>query len=53
MRPGEQVEQRRLAGPVGTDQGRDLSPLHLDVVDVDGDEPAELTAHGVGDEDRV
>ncbi len=50
---GEQVEERRLAGAVRSDQGGDLVALDLDVVDVDGDETAELPAHRVGDEDRV
>ena len=53
VEPGEQVEQRCLAGAVGSDQGGDLAALHLDVVDVDGDEPTELTPHRVGDEDRI
>ena len=50
---GEQVEQRRLAGAVGSDQRRDLAPLDLDVIDVDRHQPAEPAPHAVGDEDRV
>ncbi len=50
---GQQVEERRLAGSVRPDQGGDLAALDLDVIDVDGDEAAELPAHRVGDEDRV
>ena len=50
---GQQVEERRLAGAVRPDQGGDLVALDLDVVDVDGDEPAERSAHRVDDEDRI
>ena len=53
VEPGEQVEERRLAGAVGADQRGDLVALDLDVVDVDGGEAAEAAPHAVGDEDRV
>ena len=42
VEPGQQVEERRLAGAVGADQGRDRSALDLDVVDVDGGDAAEV-----------
>ena len=51
---GEQVEERRLAGAVGSDQRRDRAPLHLEVVD--GRRPGCRRTCGVtlvGDEDRV
>ena len=50
---GQQVEERRLAGAVRADQGRDEAPRDLDVIDVDGDEAAVLAVHAVGDEDRI
>ena len=50
---GEQVEQRRLAGAVRTDQGGDGAPLDLEVVDVDRDEAAEPAGDAVGHEDRI
>ena len=50
---GEQVEQRRLARAVRADERGDRTPLDLEVLDVDGDQTAELPADLVGDEDRV
>ena len=50
---GEQVEERRLAGAVGPDQRGDRAALHLEVVDVDGDEAAEAARDPVDHEDRV
>ena len=44
VEPGEQVEQRGLAGAVGADQGGDRAALHLQAVDVDGTDAAERAA---------
>ena len=41
---GDQVEEGRLAGAVGADQGGDRAALHLEVLDVDGDDATERTA---------
>src|SRR4051794_20064205 len=53
VEPGEEVEQRRLAGAVRTDQCGDGPPLDLEVIDLDGRETTECAPHVVGDEDRV
>ncbi len=53
VEPGEQVEQRRLAGAVRSDERRDRAPLDLEVLDVDGLEAAEGAVEVVDDEDRV
>ena len=53
VEPGHQVEERRLAGAVGADQGGDRAALDLDPVDVDGGDAAEVAAHAGRREDRV
>ena len=53
VEPGEQVEERGLAGAVGADEGGDRAALHLEVVDVDGRQAAEARLTAVDDEDRV
>jgi hypothetical protein len=44
-RPGEQVEHRRLAGPVGADQADDAAALDAERNIVDGLDPAEMLRH--------
>jgi hypothetical protein len=51
--PGEHVEERRLAGPVGADQADDRACRDEEVHVVDGDEAAELLAHLLCDEQLV
>ena len=49
----DQVEERRLAGTVGPDQGGDDAALHLEVLDVHGGHAAEVADDVVDLEDRV
>src|SRR4029079_3955800 len=48
--PGEAVEERRLAGAVGTDHGADLARRHGDRHVVEGGEPSEPRGEPVGAE---
>src|SRR5690606_3034490 len=50
---GQQVEQGRFTGTVRPDQRRDGVSRDLQVVDIDGLEPAERTRDVVRDDDRV
>ena len=50
--PGEDVEERRLAGPVGPDDRGDVPFLEREVDRVQGGQPAEALAHGPGLEQR-
>jgi hypothetical protein len=50
---GDQVEERRLAGAVRTDQRGDRAALHLEVADVDGRHPAEAALDVVDHEDGI
>ena len=43
--PADDVEHRRLAGPVGTDQPADVSRLDAEREAVEGDDPAEANRH--------
>ena len=48
QRAGDEVEHRRLAGAVGTDQADDLARAHVEADVVDRDQAAEaLHAHGL------
>src|SRR6185437_5011655 len=49
----DQVERRRFARAIWTDQADDLARLHLEADIVDGDEPAELLARAIDDQQRV
>ena len=53
VEPGDQVEERRLAGAVGSDQRGDDAALHLEVLDVDGGDAAEVPGDVVDPEDGV
>ena len=50
---GQQVEEGRLAGAVGADQGMDLPATHLQVNLVNGDETAEVLTQASGFEDQI
>ncbi len=50
---GQQVEERGLAGTVGSDERGDPTPLKLDVVHVHGGDTAETPDHAVGSEDGI
>jgi hypothetical protein len=50
---GDQVEERRFAGAVRTDQRGDRAALHLEVAHVDGCHPAEAALDVVDHEDGI
>ena len=53
VEPGEQVEERRLAGAVRADERGDGAALELHVVDVHRREATEAPGDAVGDQDRI
>gem|GEM_PF-5979154 len=50
---GDAVEQRRLAGAVGTDESEHLAPRHLERHVVDGDQAAKALGDAVDRKDRT
>jgi hypothetical protein len=50
---GEEIEQRRLACPVWSNEGRHRVTLDLEVIDIDGMEASERSLEAVGDQHRV
>ena len=53
VEPGDQVEERGLARPVGADQSRDASALDLQMLHIDGFEATECPGDVVHRDDRV